>query len=83
MVSYFWIIPHLGQNWVKYFYQAIEVTGQVESDSEDNSEDFWSEETEDMLSNHWLNIAIEFYLIAARTKDKVSTITLNTLQTSL
>lgn len=58
----------LGANWVKYFYQAIEITQIIESDNDNDSEDFWSEETEDMMSNHCLNVAIEYYLISAKTK---------------
>jgi hypothetical protein len=63
----------LGQNWVKYFYQAIEISQLPESDGENESEDFWSEETDDVMSNHWLNIAIEYYLITTKAKNKVRT----------
>mmetsp|Transcript_476 Transcript_476/g.517 ORF Transcript_476/g.517 Transcript_476/m.517 type:complete len:453 (-) Transcript_476:75-1433(-) len=63
----------LGHNWVKLLYQAIETTSQVsiaDSESDQGSEDIYSEETEDFVSNHCCNIAIEYYLIAAKKKDK-------------
>jgi hypothetical protein len=44
----------------------------LESESENESEDFCSEETEDAMSNQCLNLAIEYYLISSKTKDKVS-----------
>lgn len=50
----------------------MEVTQVYESDWDYDSEDFWSEETEDIRSNHCLNLAIEYYLIAVKAKDKVS-----------
>lgn len=62
----------LGQNWVKYFYQAIENSQALDSENGDDSEDFCSEETEDFASTQWLNFAIEYYLISAKTKDQVS-----------
>ena len=44
----------------------------MESESENESEDFCSEETEDAMSNQCLNLAIEYYLISAKSKDKAS-----------
>lgn len=56
-------------------YSAVETTSQVsqvDSEIEYGSEDLYSEETEDLVSSHCCNIAIEYYLIAAKNKDKVS-----------
>lgn len=68
------LIHYLGHNWVKYFSQAMEVaiTHEHENDGWNDSEEMSSEDTEDVASNHCLNIAIEFYLTRAIIKDEVS-----------
>ena len=74
----------IGHNWIKLLYQAIETTSQVsamDSESDQGSEDLYSEDTEDLVRNHCCNISIEYYLIAAKKKDKVSIITLYYIQT--
>ena len=59
---------------MKYFHQAIETAPSPESDFEfyEDSEDLSSEETDDIVSNHWLNIAIEYFLITAKSNKQVS-----------
>jgi hypothetical protein len=52
----------------------MEVTHAIDFENEgcNDSEDLSSEDTEDIASNHCLNIAIEYYLIIAKSRDKVS-----------
>ncbi|CAI2362310.1 unnamed protein product [Moneuplotes crassus] len=62
----------LGRNWIKLVYQAVETTSQISSESGIESDELESEDTEDNINSHCLNVAIEFYLTSAKKKEEDS-----------
>ena len=53
-------------------YQSVETTSQISSESGTESDELYSEETEDNINSHCLNVAIEYYLTSAKKKEEVS-----------